>query len=340
MNRISLLYFLLGLVLLGWLLTEADLAAAWANILSVGGWGLAAVSGIYLVAFYVDSLSWHLAIRDLPLTLRWSYLVWRIRMVGEAFNMVVPAGGFGGEPVKAVLLNRHHAVGYREATVSIILARTVNLIGLVMFLVIGLVIMSIHDRVPENVGWLASGGFTFLTFGVGVLFAVQHFKGFSKTGSSLAGMRIGAAVGRVLVHIQDVEDRLGEFYARRPGRFVPALGLAFLNWMIGAAETYVALRLLGSPVDFADAWMIEAVVQMVRAVTFFIPANLGTQDGVFVLLCGILTGAPDIGLAVAGVRRVRELIFVLWGFALGSIYSMRGLIDEAKAGEGEAPPQD
>ena len=182
MRLLTWLYVGIGVALLAYVVSGLDINTALARILDMGWLGLAAVLGIYLAAFYVDSLSWHLAILRLPLTPTWSYIVWRIRMVGEAFNMVVPAGGFGGEPVKAVLLKRHHAVNFREGTASIILARTVNLIGLILFMLIGLILLAGHETAGKY-GAFALGGFLFLTFGIGVVFAVQKFRATSWTGS-------------------------------------------------------------------------------------------------------------------------------------------------------------
>lgn len=325
------LYVGLGVGLLAWVVAEVDFDAALSAILGMGWQGLAAAFAIYLAAFYIDSLSWHLAILRLPLTPRWSYIVWRIRMVGEAFNMVLPAGGFGGEPIKAVLLKRHHAVSYREGTVSIILARTVNLIGLVIFMLVGLILLAGHD-VGGRFGPFALGGFLFLTFGIGVLFAVQKFRATSRTGSRLGRTRLGARLNAALGHIHDVEDRLQHFYAERPWRFVPAVLLAFTNWVVGAAETYAILYFLGHPVSPGEAIIIESVNQMVRAVTFFVPANLGTQDSALIVLVGAVTGSPETGVALAAVKRIREIVFVIWGFALGSIYSLRGLLKSAEQG--------
>lgn len=332
MRWLKLVYVVSGLGLLAWILAGVDLGLAWNSLLGIG-WGLIAVLAVYLLGFYVDSLSWQLAISRLPLTLIWSYRVWRIRMVGEAFNTVMPAGGFGGEPVKAVLLKRHHAVDYRDGTTSLILARTINLIALIGFMSIGLILMADHGKIPDKYTWLAMGGFAFLSAGIGFLLVVQRFGGASLMGVGLRHAGFGASLDRAIETVRDVEGRLGKFYARTPARFFPALLLAMVNWIIGALETYVILSLLGHPVSFADAWIIESVAQMVRAVTFFVPANLGTLDSVFIVLCGAITGHAEIGVAVAAVKRIRELIFVLWGFGLGSLYSLRNLMADAEKNE-------
>ena len=51
--------------------------------------------------------------------------------------------------------------------------------------------------------------------------------------------------------------------------------------------------------SFVDAWIIEAVAQLVRTGTFFIPASIGAQEGAFMLVCAAMTGSPALGVAVA-----------------------------------------
>ncbi len=93
--------------------------------------------------------------------------------------------------------------------------------------------------------------------------------------------------------------------------------------MIGVFETYYALTFLGADVTIRDAWIIEAMAQMMRMGSFFIPASIGVQDGAFVLMCTAITGSPSLGVAVALVRRFREIIWVGAGFGLGSVFSMK-----------------
>ena len=50
--------------------------------------------------------------------------------------------------------------------------------------------------------------------------------------------------------------------------------------------------------------------------TFFIPANIGAQEGGLQVVAAGLTGDPNAGLALAVVRRIRDLVFILWGLAL------------------------
>ncbi len=53
-----------------------------------------------------------------------------------------------------------------------------------------------------------------------------------------------------------------------------------------------------------------------------VPAGIGVQEGVFLLLCGLLTGSPEVGVAVALIRRAREIAWLLWGGLIAAVYAL------------------
>ena len=327
MRLLKIFYFALGILLLGFVIAEVDLAEVALQVSKVG-FGILVLVGIYFIAFAIDSISWQVAIRGVPLNGLWAYRIWKLRMVGESFNAVIPAGGMGGEPVKAMLLKKHYGIGYREGTASLILARTINLIALVIFLVGGFALMIAAGSLPGAYEIVAGVGLLVLGLAVALFFVVQRFGVTSLTGAWIGGWRFGARVKDVLHHIRDMDDRLVHFYTGTRGRFAGALLLAFVNWLLGAVEIYYTLLFLGHPISWADAWIIEAVAQMVRTGAFFIPAAIGVQEGAFLLICGAITGSAPLGVAVSVIRRIREIIWIVWGFAVGALYSLNSPKEE------------
>ena len=62
---------------------------------------------------------------------------------------------------------------------------------------------------------------------------------------------------------------------------------------------------------------------LARSLSFFVPAHLGVQDGAIALLGQALTGLPEIGVAVALARRVRELAWSGLGLGVGAWFGLR-----------------
>ena len=324
MKLLRLLYLLIGVALLALVLSETDLAQVWLYLQQVGWLGIAAVFAIFFVAFVVDTASWHLMVPSAALNATWLYRLWKVRMVGEALNYVIPAASLGGEPAKAVLLKKQYRVGYKEGGASVIIAKTVNLLALLAFGASGLVLISDGSQVPMTYVTALWFGLAALTAAVLAFFAVQRWRLASRLGHGLSRTRFGPAIERSLEKIQEVDGYFVTFYRDRPGRFSLSLLIAWLAWTIGAFEIYVLMMFLGHPLPFAEAWVIEAVAQLARAGSFFIPANLGAVEAGFVLIGQALTGQAAIGLALAAVRRARDLVWILWGLALGWRYT-RGL---------------
>jgi uncharacterized protein (TIRG00374 family) len=271
-----------------------------------------------MVSFVIDAWTWQMTLPSVPLDARWLYRLWKVRMVGEAVNATTPAAGMGGEPVKAVLLKRRYGIGYREGAASLVLARTINVLALLVFLGVGYVLVLRAPDLPPGYRAVAGAGLAASVVGVLAFWAIQRFRITSLAGTFAA--RFGAArrIESVLGHVRDVDDMLVGFYTRRRGRFAAAIALGFVAWWLGALEVWFVLRVLGHPLPFGDAWIIESVAQLVRLGVFFIPATLGAQEGAFFLVGEALAGSATLGVAVGLVRRCRDLVWIAWGFALAA----------------------
>ncbi len=322
MRILKTLYVLIGVVLLVLVLSDIDLAEVWQRASGIG-WGMAVVLALYLGAFVIDTFTWQMALVSIPLTASWLYRFWKVRMVGEVFNSVMPAASMGGEPVKAVLLKRYYGIGYGKSTVSLILAKTINMISLVVFLAIGFAFMLDSEALSVNQKAIAGLGLAAFFVGTALFFAIQRWRATSLAGTWISRFRFARRVEAGLHHIRDMDERLVGFYTRHRGRFAVAMSLAFVNWLIGIGEIYYTMIFLGHPLSLTEAWIIEAVAQLVRAGTFFIPASIGAQEGAFLLVYTAITGSPALGIAVALVRRLREILWIGWGVAVGSLFTLK-----------------
>ncbi|MSP80022.1 MAG: flippase-like domain-containing protein [Rhodospirillales bacterium] len=322
MRALKVLYVAVGLALLAAVFAEVEFADVWLHAISIGIGGMFVLVALYAAAFLIDSFTWQMAMAGVPLNARWLWRAFRVRMVGEVFNNVMPAAGMGGEPVKAVLLNKHYGLGYREGMASIILGRTINMVAQVLFLAIGFAAIWTSD-LPGQFKGLALAGLAIFVAATAIFFYAQRLRVASLAGSWLGRWRLLERINEVLHHVRDMDERLIRFYTENRGRFAVAVALAFLNWVAGAVEIYVAMILLGHPVSFVDAWIVESVAQLIRTAVFFIPAALGAQEGAFLLIFTVMTGGPALGVAMALIRRARELVWLLLGAAFGAAYVAR-----------------
>jgi uncharacterized membrane protein YbhN (UPF0104 family) len=177
-----------------------------------------------------------------------------------------------------------------------------------------------HDQLNSTHKMMASIGLAWLVFNVVVFFLMQHLKLSTFTATRLGKTRFGVRLGRLVAGMQDVDEQFARFYRHHRRRLVLSMGYAMSNWLLGVAELYLILSLIGQPVSWSDALVIEAAVQMIRTAAFFIPAGIGAQEGALMLACGAIYGSPNVGIAVALVRRFRELIWISGSLLLAAAF--------------------
>lgn len=308
----------IGIGLLAVVLLNTDLSQVGVYLSQVGI-GVVLMIAVYQAAFALDSWAWLLTMRSLPMRPVWIFRFWMVRMVGEAVNNATPLAGMGGEPVKAAILNRTYGIGYGDSFASIVLARTTFLIGLIPFLLIGFGLLLLEADVTKGFTWAAGAGLIGLSAGICAFFAIQRLRLMSRSGGWLARIFSRPGLQAIFEKVGKFEDRLVDFYTDAPGRFTFTVALSFLNWALGAVEVWIAFYLLGAPITFAEAWIIEAIVQVVRVGAFFVPLAIGTQEGAFTVVVGALTGNPALGVAAAVLRRFRELVVLSAGLLMGPL---------------------
>ena len=328
MKLFMLLMLMLGAALLGLILYQTDLAEVWDHLLELGAWGIAIILFVHLVGFFFESASWLLTLPQLPLNHRWLFRIARVLGAGYALEMVTPLAGLGGEPIKAVILKRYYAIPYRDAMASQLLTRTTDVISQIPFIAMGLGIMLFNDLLPP--AYRTTAILSLLLFSVCVLMfllvqrgaAFQWIRSWLKrVGSLTSGSKDRPSLW--FAALGDIERRVVEFYSARRWRFVLSVGAAFCGWMTGALAAYLTLGFLGHPITFAEGIVIEAFMILVRSAFFFVPGDIGTQEGALVLACAQVTGSPSLGLALAAVRRAKDILWILSGLAIGTAYSIR-----------------
>ena len=310
MKLFRLLFLALGLGLFGLVLAQADLSAVADHVGRLGWAGALGIPVVSLLPFLADTWSWQILFTPPRPGWGWFADLWKVRMVGSAINKLTPVAGLAGEPVKAVILKRIYGVPYHEGIASLVLAKTANLIALVVFLTLGMALAFAGDGLPRGYRLAAAAGFAVLTFSIGVVFAVQRFRVSSALGGWFSRRWPGRSIGHILHHLHEMDDRLVHAYTRDRAQFLAATVLTFLYWVLGAVELYLIFWFMGHPVTVVEASAIAATLELVRAGTFFIPANIGAEEATLDLIVTSITGEAGLGLAVAFVRRYRELLWI------------------------------
>jgi len=254
-------------------------------------------------------LSWLAVLPGLPFNFRHGLLLWKVRLVGEMLNTVTPVVGVGGEPVKAWILIRRFGLAPRETIASVLVAKTTILLSYIPFLAIGFALMFGTVPLPGDYVGTAGAGLAIYTIAIVAFFLVQRYRLASRLGTRLRCFRLGARLDGLLRDVHGVDNELERLYVVAPRRLWCSLALAFLGWVLGALELFVISTVLGYPMALTTIWTIEAVVQLLRQASGFVPGSLGVTEGTMMLMYGSLIGDPSVGVAVALVRRAPSRAF-------------------------------
>jgi putative membrane protein len=301
--------FLAGLALATGLVWHIGVETLVAQLSGLG-WRLGLIMLPHVMVSVFDAAGWRYAF---PGRLPALAPLIPIRLAGEAVNGTTPTGSVGGDAVKVWLVDRAGAgVRFAESLVSVVVAKTTLLGAQVAFLAMGLVaawwllgaprVVTVFLAVLTGIGLLAAGGF---------LWAQQH--GLFRVATRLLAV-LGAG-GRATGVTRRLEGRLRVYYRSRRRRALASGALHLLGWVAGAVEVWVALTLLGSPVSFTTALVIEAGITGARSASFLVPGSLGVQEGSAVGLFVALGLGATLGLTFGVVRRMREALWVMTGYA-------------------------
>lgn len=102
---------------------------------------------------------------------------------------------------------------------------------------------------------------------------------------------------------------LREEYHRQKSGLPLCTALHFLAWVMGGVQIWMAASALGLELTLYEAIAIESAAYAGRAILFFVPAGLVTQEA-GIVAAGLLFGlTPAESLAIALVLRLRDLLF-------------------------------
>jgi putative membrane protein len=299
--------WLVGLGLLAGLIGAHNLNQV-AAALALAGWSMILIGVVHVGVLLADTLGWRSLLRP-PERPSLGAMLLR-RWIGSSINGLLPVAQIGGDIVRAHLLTRAGVAG-PLAGASVVVDVTVGLATQFAFVLLGLVLLL---ATQGGSPWLLRLGAGLGTLALAVLgFVLLQQRGLFLP---LARMVERATGGRGWLDLTGSAASLDrEVVARyRDGvRLSICAGWRLLGWLCGSAEIWLVFWLLGHPIGVAEAVVLESLGQAVRSLGFVLPGGLGAQESAIVA-AGMMVGiAPPLALAVALVKRARELIYGVSG---------------------------
>lgn len=289
-------------------LVVRDGAADVVHVIGQAGFALLWLVPFHALPLLLDAYGWRVLLRGrVPLG-----FLWWVATVREAVSRLLPVLAVGGEIV-GIRLARWRLRDASAVSASVIVEVLVTIAVQYAFSALGVVLILAatggdHAKtialalvlslpLPIVTGLLLRRG--------GVFHAIERF----------AARALGSE-HRFLQGIDGAKlDAEIDALMTRTGVLLSAFAWQFAGYLLGAFETYWALALLGHPVSAGGAIAIEALTQAVRHAAFMVPAGLGVQEMAVVLLAQMFGIDREVGLSLALVKRMREVIFGCFALA-------------------------
>lgn len=300
--------FVVGALILTLLIYYSDLGRIQDHMGELG-WSSPLVLIPYLIVNIFDTLGWRCTLPPLVAARVPFASLYLTRMAGEAVNSLTPTVAVGGEPVKAHLL-RAYGVSGPDGFASVVIAKTALTASQITFVLIGLAALfdRLHRRALGAL-WLAFLLLVAIAF-VMLMVRMQRRGPVASVWGWLRRLVPRAAfVARLEPRAQAIDARLAEFYRYQGPAFRRATLFHLTGWMLGVVEVWVMMVLIGEPIPWRDALIIEALAQPIRATALVIPGGLGAQEVGGVALCTFLGMPEPVALTLWLLKRGREFVF-------------------------------
>lgn len=226
-----------------------------------------------------------------------------IRWVRESVNAILPVAQLGGNIVGVRLL-MHRGVTGAQAGAGTTIDLTVEAITQALFTLFGLAVLG-ATRDEAWAPWLRV--VVLVTVLIGLLFLLAQRAGLLRLVE-----RAAEHVGRLFPALPDgalrgLHDEMLRLQRDRTALLNASL-LHLAAWVLGVAETWLALAAMGAPQSLATAVVVESIGMAARSAGFAVPGALGVQEAGFILAGGLCGIPPEDTVALSMLKRARELL--------------------------------
>jgi len=286
------------------------------------GWVFLLVLGVSTGRYLARTRAWSRAFAGRDDTPPF-WQLFQVRLAGESLNYLTVAGPLLGEPTKATLLRERLpvAVGLGgtliEAGIYGLTSGLVSLAGLVL----GLLRVTLDEKL-QRAGWLVVVLLA-LTLLASWMMLRRRLHVLSAVVRWLGRGALGRGLGRHRSHLVQLEDQLFQFYSGHTRAFRAVFLWNCLAQGFAMLEIFVILGALGLWLTVADLLVIEALTKVIKAMFFFVPGRVGTDEGGAAVVFRALGFGLALGLGLALVRRLRALVWAGAGLLFLSRYTLR-----------------
>lgn len=316
-RTVRLAFLLFGLAVTAVLVSRAGPRFVW-GLLVRTGWSLVPFMAIYAVHLCVRAAAlW----RTVPgASVRFADVL-RIRLMGEAVEMLTFTGPFLAEPAKGWLLTRR-GLPTRDAFAAVVIEYLLYTVASAGIAMTALSMLLARGTLPPR----AHVGIVLVIVLTAAFLAAFAFAAITGIGLIVPTVRFSRVVigGRRAERAAEAFTRLEEaiirFLHHHPARLTEVLAIETAAHLLLVVEIWIVLVASGASRSWGQSFILEGGVKFVPIAFAFIPGQLGALEGVYAMLAGAIGMPAALGLTLALLRRVRDLLAAAGGLLVLAVW--------------------
>jgi len=284
------------------------------------GWGFLVILMIQVSEIVSNGLAWRALFRSERPGFTNTLLV--LRWIRESINYMLPVGRLGGDMAAVPLLVARQR-DVNTAVASIVADKTLEVLGLFLFSLAGIVILFERAGNKSVEHWAIRA--LAVLFILLIAFLGAQRWGLLKLVDKVVKRNSRLGNGMYGSNLTSIHEIAWAIYTDSP-RVILSAFLHAMAWVPGALQIWAGLHFMGHGVGIAGAFIIESLTMTICSVAFIMPAALGAQEAAYMTIAWWLFGIPPAtGLAMSLIMRMKDVIFGVPGLLVWQGFEGRHL---------------
>ncbi|MCF7891111.1 flippase-like domain-containing protein [Candidatus Bipolaricaulota bacterium] len=325
----------LGVAILAAILWYIGPAKVWSQISSLGWDGFALMVGAIVLTFFFWTLAWIVVMKGYGVVAPFSLSFWA-RIGSFSVSFLTPSMHFGGEPVRALVIERETDSTYSRAFATIVAERITMLAALVTVILIG-AMMGVYTRLSTNtLPYLVLISLIF--FGLVVTLILNFFRKLFLFTRFAAFLKRHLPWTRLLQKAEDSIRHLEKEIGMAFGQHKKHTGVAFLLDLAATVFMFIRPQIYfyytqGRLFSIVELTMLFAMISVLSSLFWVTPGGIGVSEGGFIGIFAIFGISGSEAVAYSFSLKAIQLFFVGFGLVLLAHYGIMRLLFEGKKEE-------
>lgn len=328
----TFLSVVLGLGVLGAILGFIGPSKVVQQISALGWDGFSLMVASIVLTFFFWTLAWFVVMKGYKVVAPFSLSFWA-RIGSFAVSFLTPSLHFGGEPVRALVIERESDSSYSRVFATIVAERITMMTALVAVILIG-ALMGVYSTLPSDtlvylilISLVFVGLVSILIYNFyGKLFLFTRFVAFLRR--HLPWPELLKKAEKTVRHL---EQEIGMAF----GKHLKHTVAAFLIDLVATIFMFIRPQIYfyftqGRLFSIMELTMLFAMISMLSSFFWITPGGIGVSEGGFIGIFALFGINGSEAVAYSFSVKVIQLFFVGLGLALLAHYGIMNLLFEGR----------